>query len=170
METQEIVQQDEVQAESLYEPTAEQVERAYALRRFNLLFVYVPIGLISAIVVVLVVILLIVAIGQTNEQSLLFLSGLADVALVIALLPVIVIGAVLLGLIGYGYAQGRRSGMAPIRQTQRLLWRMDNLVGRLRVRTEQTADSVARPFLTLNGAAAYARTLFAQLINMVKRS
>lgn len=165
METQEVIQ-----TETVYEPTAQQAERAAALRRFNLLFVYLPIGLLSAIVVVIVVILLIVAIGQQNAEALLFLSGLADVALVIALLPVIVIGAVLLGLIFYGYTQGRKRGTAPIRQTQTLLWRMDNLVGRIYVRTATTADRIAQPFMTLQGAFAYVRSLITQLIHMVKRS
>ena len=165
METQEVTQ-----IERPYEPTAEQAERAAELRRFNRLFVYGPIGLISAIVVTLIVLLLIVAINPPSGEALLFISGLADVALVIAILPIVIVGAALLGLIGYAYITARKNGTAPIRQTQRLLWRMDNVVGRLRVRTERAAEGVIQPFLSMNGAVAYVKTLIMQIMRMVKRS
>jgi len=164
METQEFTQH-EIQ----YEPSAEQTERAAKLRRFNLLYVYLPIGLISAVTIVTVAILLIVAIVQPSVESLLWLSGLADIALVIAMLPIIVIGAVIIALIGYTFTQARRREMAPIRQSQRLLWRMDNVVGRLRVRTDDVAAVIAQPFFKVHGAMAYVRTLATQIIGMVKR-
>ena len=165
MEMQELAQD-----EGHYEPTANQAARAAQLRKFNRLFIYLPIGLMAAIAVAVVVVLLIIAINPPSEEALVFISGLADVALVIAMLPVLVIGAILIGLIGYGYTEARKNGTAPVRQTQILLWRMDNLIGRIRIRTSEVADVVAQPFLKLNGAIAYARELVSQLIGMVKRS
>lgn len=161
---------DIVQNEVPFEPTTEQVQRAARLRRFNFAFVYLPIGLISALVIALVVIMLWVAIDPPSVEALLFISGMADVALIIAMLPVLVVGAVLLGLIVLGYVRGRQAGMAPIKQTQKLLWRMDRLVGRVKVRTEQTGVAVRQPFIDLNGAYAYVRMLFAELVGMIKRS
>ena len=158
------------QVEQSHEPTKEQAERAADLRRFNLLFVYGPIGLITAIVLGLVIVLLIVALNPPSDEALLFISGLADVALVIALLPFLIIGAALLGLIAYGYVRARQQGMAPVRQTQRLLWRMDNVVGRLRGRTEETALQVARPFISVHSIVAYIKTLINQVLKLVKRS
>lgn len=164
METQEFTQ-----AEDLYQPTAEQAQRDAKLRRFNLLYVYTPIGLVSALAISIVVILLIVAVNPPSEETLIFLSGLADVALVIAMLPVIVVGAVLLGLIIYSFVQARRSGAAPVRQTQKLLWRMNNVVDRLQVRTAHVADAIVQPFMTLNGAFSYVKVLLGQILGMVKR-
>jgi hypothetical protein len=165
MEMQEIVHE-----EIPYEPTTEQVRRTAELRRFNVLFVYLPIGFISAVVVALVAILFVVAINPPSLEALLFISGLADVALMIAILPMLLIGAIILALIGYAYTQGRQAGMAPIRQTQRLLWRMDNLAGRIRVRTEETTASARQPFIAVNGAVTYVRVLVTQLLRIVKRS
>ena len=164
MESQEITQ-----TERSYEPTVEQAERAADLRRFNLLFVYGPIGLLAAITVSLIVILLVIAVSPPSDEALLFISGLADVALVIAILPILIVGAAGLALIAYGYYRGRQRGMAPVRQTQRLLWRMDNVVGRLRVRTGETADSVVRPFMSVNGAITYIKVLILQIVRIIKR-
>lgn len=158
------------QNETPYEPTSQQAQRAAELRKFNLIFVYLPIGLASAIAIVLIAILLIVALNPPSAKALLFISGLADVALVIAMLPILILGAVILGLIGYAYTQARKAGTAPIRQTQLLLWRMDNLIGRIRVRVDETGVTVRRPFLSINGAVAYVRELIIQLVRMLKRS
>jgi len=164
-----MISEESTRQEVLYEPTAGQAKRAQELRRFNLLYVYLPIGLMSALTVVTVVLLLIVAITQPNVEALLWLSGLADIALVLAMLPVIVVGVIILSLSAYIYIQARRSGTAPIRQTQRLLWRMDNVVGRLRVRTDEAALVVAQPFFKLQGVVAYVRALIIQIIDMVRR-
>lgn len=158
------------QVEESYKPTQEQAERAAALRRFNLLFVYGPVGLISAIVLGLVILLLIVVLNPPSDGALLFISGLADAALVIALLPIVIIGAALLSLIAYSYYRARQRGMAPIRQTQRLLWRMDVVVGKLRDLTKETASKVARPFILANSYAVYMKALAYQVLKLVKRS
>jgi heme/copper-type cytochrome/quinol oxidase subunit 4 len=158
------------QAEHSYEPTQEQAERAAELRRFNLLFIYGPIGLIAAIVLGLVAFLLIVAVNPPSDEALLFISGLADVAIVVALLPILIVGAALLSLIAYGYVRARQQGMAPIRQTQRLLWRMDNVVGRLRGRTKEIASIVASPFISANSLVAYVKALINQVLRLLKRS
>ena len=165
METREISQ-----SEHSYEPTVEQAARAAELRRFNLLFVYGPLGLLTASVIGVIVFLLVIAISQPSDEALLFISGLADVALVIAMLPILIVGAALLGLIAYGYYSGRQRGMAPVRQTQRLFWRMDNIVGRLRVRTDATANSVIRPLMSVGGAVTYVKVLIRKILKLVKRS
>ena len=158
------------QVEQSYEPTQEQAERAAALRRFNMLFIYGPIGFITAIVLGLVIFLLIVALNPPGNEALLFISGLADVAIVVALLPILIVGAALLALVSYGYVRARQQGTAPVRQTQRLLWRMDNVVGRLRGQTKEIATKVARPFISANSVAAYIKTLMNQVMKLVKRS
>ena len=166
METQEPTQL----VEHTYEPTAEQADRAAALRKFNRLFVYIPIGFVVAIAIGIVIILLYVAVNPPSDEALLFISGMADVALVLAMLPILIIGAALLALIAYGYTQGRRRGTAPVRQTQRLLWRMDNVAGRVRVRTGEVATQVSRPFISLNGAVTYVKVLMQQIIRIIRRS
>jgi hypothetical protein len=164
-----MVTEESTHQEVLYEPTAGQAKRAQELRRFNLLYVYLPVGLMSAITVITVVLLLFVAITQPNVEAILWLSGIADIALVLAMLPVIAVGAFVLGLFAYIYIQARRNGTAPIRQTQRLLWRMDNVAGRLRVRTDEAAMVVIQPFFKLQGVVAYVRALITQIIDMVRR-
>jgi len=165
METQEVIQ-----PEHEYEPTLEQAERAAALRRFNRLYIYVPIGLVSTITAVVVILLLIIAVNPPSAEALLFISGLADAALVIAMLPFVLLGAAGIALMAYAYSGARKRGTAPVRQTQRLLWRMDNLVGRVRVQTKRTANEIGRPFIRVNELVTYIRVLMLQLVKLVKRS
>jgi hypothetical protein len=165
METEEIIH-----VEAPYQPTAEQDERAARLRRFNLTFVYLPIGLLAALVVVVVVIMLIIAVNPPQGDSLAFLSGLADVTLIIAICPMLLVGAGLLGLVGYIFSEARRRGTAPVRTTEMLLWRLDALAVRLRGRTESAASKVVAPLMTMHGAIAYVKSLITQFVGMVKRS
>jgi hypothetical protein len=153
-----------------HQPTTEQTQRAAELRRFNLMFVYVPLGLVAAIVIALIVIMLIWAINPPDESARRFLSGLADAALIMALLPFLIVCAGLVGLAGYAYSQARKRGTAPVARTQRLLWRLDALVGRVTVRTVATTGLVVRPFLSINGGVAYLKMLITQLVRIVKRS
>lgn len=165
MEAQEVTQ-----AEYDYEPTVEQAQRASSLRKFNILFVYVPMALVGTISLGLIIFMLIVAVRPPNDEALLFISGLADAALIIAILPVVVVGIAVLGLVAYGYSRARQSGTAPIRQTQRLFWRMDNVVGRLGTRTNRIANDIARPFISVNGTITYIKVFINQLIKLIKRS
>lgn len=165
MEAQEVTQ-----SEHDYEPTVEQAQRAASLRRFNILFVYAPIALVSVISLALIIFMLIVAVRPPSVEALIFISGLADAALIIATVPALVVGAAVLGIIAFGYSQARQSGAAPIRQTQRLLWRMDNIVGRLRARTDKTADDIAQPFISVNGLVTYIKVLITQLAKLIRRS
>lgn len=160
--------QEEVHVDTPFEPTAEQVQRAAALRRFNLLFVYIPFGLVGAAVLGLLVLMLIKAINQSDADALRLISGIADVALIIAVLPMLVVGAAIVAGLGFALSKGKKS--APIGKTQRLLWRLDNQIGRLRVQIQSTSGVVVRPFQSVNGAITYVVVLMDRLIKMVKRS
>jgi len=162
--------QEPSSAHDSYEPTSAQAGRASALRRFNVLYVYAPLGFFAAVAVGMTVFLLIVALNPPGENALFLISGLADVALVLALLPVLIMGAAVLVMIGYAFVQARKRGTAPVRQTQRLFWRMENIVGRLYAQTQAGALAVTRPFISLHGAGAYLRELSRQISKLIRRS
>ncbi|NJN53767.1 MAG: hypothetical protein HC804_02790, partial [Anaerolineae bacterium] len=58
---------------------------------FNRLYVYVPVGLITAVVLTLSLYLLYLALFPPTAETYLFLSGLADFVLILMLIPVVLI-------------------------------------------------------------------------------
>ncbi|MEM7336447.1 MAG: hypothetical protein AAF490_30490 [Chloroflexota bacterium] len=86
--------------QSVYQPTPQQLERTRALKRFNLLFVYLPIGLFTAIVLVVMGFLVWLTFGGRAESTLTAVSGMADLILILILIPLVAIG--LLGPISLG--------------------------------------------------------------------
>jgi hypothetical protein len=162
--------QDEAPSKKAYEPSAEQLRRASRLRGINLLYVYVPLALVVAVYVGLIVAMLIKAIGQSDENGLRLISGLADAALILAMLPMLIFGAAVLGGIGYAYGRAKKAGTAPVATTQRLFWRLESQIVRARVRALVVFSTAVKPVLSLNSAISYARELVAQLVGMLKRS
>jgi len=147
-----------------FKPNEAQLARAKRLTRFNRLFVYLPLGIFALIGLGLVLFMLYLAIWPPYADTRPFLSGLADMILILFMLPVLLVcGLVQGGLIG-GIVYWRRSGSEdggqpdPAAQYGRIrvgLWRLDQLLDKLFNKIEAILPRVAQPVIAFNAVLAY---------------
>lgn len=155
-----------------YSPSEEQLERERALKRYNRLYIYVPVGIAVAFGLFLVVIMLIgiFAPGLIGAEE--FLSGLADTILVLWMMPMMVLCAIVpIAYFGYLINRRQRRNMLPpdsplLRhsRTQMALWQAQNIAERVEKKTDEVSDQVAKPFISVNSFAAYVYTWLTILI------
>lgn len=153
-----------------YIPTPIQQERAASLRRFNRLYVYVPVSLFSVVAILITVFLLYLSLNPPTEETLKTISGIADAVLILGTIPAIIVCGIVPTLILVTTVQARKRGMAPLRQLQTLLWRMDSGVGMVRQKVDETAPKIARPFITVHAKLVYFQTLLKRIPHLLRRS
>jgi len=131
-------------------PTPTQKERAAALVRFQRWTLYLPLLLGFLLAVGLVLWLMWLTFGgswfaaETNQQSSRALvSGLADVILILSVLPWLLICSALPLLVFAGIYKGRQRQMAPLRQLQRLFWQLETVL--------KTTDAKLQPIVAKIG-------------------
>jgi hypothetical protein len=149
--------------------TLEQEERAKEIRRFNQLFVYTPITLLSLISLAIIVLLLYFVINPPNNETYATISGIADAVVIMGVFPLIIISGVLLFLIFSIWVRSRRRGIAPVRGTQKFLWRVSWALDDVYLITKRVTERIANPFISIHAFAAYIRRLFLQLSGLLKR-
>lgn len=162
-----------------FEPSAEQIARATALRRFNRLYVYVPVGLVTAVVLLITLYMLILAIFRPSPELYLFLSGLADFVLIMMLLPVVLIfGLIMTAIIGgYVYynffmdeADRPITPAPPYGRIRTLLWRIDSLLLLIILpKLRHYSYRITRPLIRFNGWFAYIQSWLNTLRRLVIR-
>ena len=152
-----------------YQPTVAQLERAAAIRRFNFLFVYLPIGFISLVALVTVFGLLYMAIFPPNEETLQTISGMADAATILGIVPLLVLCAIVPTLAVVATVQGKRHGIAPIMQLQLLFWRLDAGMASLKRTIGRLAQKLANPFITIQAVFAFARSFLRRITSIFKQ-
>ena len=158
-------------------PTAVQLERARALKRFNLWAVYVPLGVVVTAVLALLVYLLIIAIWPPYEDTHLFLSGIADIILILFMAPVVLIfGLLLAGIFGGAiyWRKSRQDSAAPALQKEYgrlrlLLWKADQKLSGLYRRIDQLLPKIAEPVIRYNAFQAYTSAWLDHLKRQFKR-
>ncbi|MEZ4590274.1 MAG: hypothetical protein R3D55_03930 [Chloroflexota bacterium] len=152
-------------------PTAVQLQRAQALKRFNRLTVYLPLGLITAAVVGFFVYLLIIAIWPPQTDTRLFLSGVADIIFILFMLPVaLIFGLLLVAIFGGAiyWRQSRKEEGEPSLQTKYgrfrlLLWKLDQKLSSLYRQIDQLMPKLAAPVIKFNATITYINTRLARL-------
>jgi hypothetical protein len=159
-----------VETKPEYQPTAAQLARAAALRRFNRWFVYLPVIMAAVIVLVVVGLLFWVTLIQPGENSRETVGGIASAVVILVSLPMTVLCALPSVLIIGAFVQGRQRGMAPIKRIQTIFWRIDSLVLRLQSAVYDFTPKVAGVVIKAHAAVAYVRNLLNQLMNLLKRS
>jgi len=162
-----------------FEPHAEQVARAAALRRFTRLYVYVPVGLVTAVVLTIFLYLLYLALFPPTEDTYLFLSGLADFVLILMLLPVVLIfGLVMTAVIGgyiyYNYFMDEADRpippAPPYGRVRTLLWRIDSLLLLIVLpKLRHYSYRITRPIVRFNGWFTYIQSWLDSLRRLVIR-
>jgi hypothetical protein len=159
-------------------PTAEQIARRTARKRFNRLYVYLPLALVAFLLLLLIVGMLWLTIGgrwfhiDTNQEYYRSLvSGVADAFLVLMLLPLILVCTLPpIGAIGFVVWRRRRRKVEPDGYGKLpLFWRLDNVVTRVQSVTAATTPKLADPVVTVHGAASYIRTLLQEIRKIFSR-
>lgn len=163
----------------LSQPTLQQLQRAQALRRFNWLYLYLPVGLFAAVWVGLIGGMVWLAISgrwfamETNATYYRELySALADGILILAITPWLLICA-LPTVLTVVLVIRRRQKMEnePSRPEQLpLFWRIENSLNKLYGQVEKALPKLARPVITAHGLVAFAKTLFNQIKQLMKRN
>ncbi len=152
-----------------YQPTSKQLRRGAAMRRFNRLFVYLPIAIVAGLVVLTILILSIYVLRSDPEDYVIGLSAIADSVIIIILIGLMLPIGLFIALVGAAFFGGRKSGMAPLRQTQRLFWRLDVLGARIQRRVFSTVPRLADPFITVHGRFAFWRVFIRSIKRMSNR-
>ena len=80
-----------------YQPTSKQLRRDKKMRRFNRLFVYLPIAIISSLVVLTILILSIYVLSSDPQDYVSGLSAIADSVVIIILIGLMIPMALSLG-------------------------------------------------------------------------
>lgn len=152
------------------EPTTSQLDRAAAIKRFNALYIYMPIGLGTLFVLSLIILMLITVLYSEDLQTLLTVSAVADIVIIMWIIPTMIACAIVPSLFIFLTVQGRQRGSAPIRQLQILMWRADNLLWTVRNKVNEIAPRVANPFIRAHAAAAYVSALIKNILKIFSRS
>jgi hypothetical protein len=155
---------------TLIKPTSTQEERAARIRRFNLLYVYLPIGLLSLIVVVIVLFLLIYTLTPLGQGNNIVVAALADVIVIVYSVPLMILCAILPTAFVFLTIQSRKKGIAPLRQSQSFLWRVETELVYVQSKVKLVAQQIARPFLYLNGIGAFIQSFVNRLLKLFSRS
>ncbi len=162
--------------EPAFQPSPEQLARKAALKRFNRLYVFLPLGIVIALALTVIVLLLVgvLAPGLTGAAE--FASALADMTIILFSLPMMLLCAIgpalLAGLIVF--SRNRRQAGVPRMDDggaiQVLLWKMDNLVRQAQSKVVETSPKVARPVVEFNAKLAYFQAFWQKVWSYLKRS
>jgi len=148
-----------------YEPTTDQLARAAALRRFNRLAVYLPLGLAGLVVLALIGLLFWGVLSPNVAGTREFVSGLADVVIILAIMPLLLLCAVVplaaVGLVIYRRQQPQRE----YGRLQPLFWRLDSILDRARNKAEAALPKAANNVISGHARITYWRTLINHLPN-----
>ncbi len=157
-------------------PTAVQQQRAKALKRFNRLAIYLPLGLIATAVLAVLVYLLIIAIWPPFEDTRLFLSGIADIILILLVLPMVIVFALLLaGTFGglFYWRQSRRDSASTLQRKygrlRLLLWKLDQKLTVYYRKVHLLMPKLAQPLIRFNAFSAYVGAWLDQLTKQLRK-
>lgn len=161
-----------------FTPSAEQLARTQARRRFNFWAVYVPLIVVAIGVLVLVGLMVWGALAPESAATRGFVSGLADLLIILATLPLaLVCGAVPLAIVGYMVyrrqqkpAQPAGKGQPVYGRLQKLFWQLDNVIVTSRRKSDELLPKMAQPIIRGNAWLAYIETLLAHLKAFLTRS
>lgn len=134
-------------------PTPAQLEREAALRRFNRLYVYAPMILATLLVVGLLLYLLWQTLSQSPESPIYgLLSGLADLLLIFALLPMMLLCAIgpaaTVLLLRQMYRQTQLEPDLRRGRLQTLFWRLDRLLTQVQTQLRDSyLEKIASPVI-----------------------
>ena len=153
-----------------FEPNEEQQLRDARLRRFNRLAVYLPIGLTAVVLMCCLGFLVCRAVVPAEAAffSTLTLSGIADLLLILVMLPLIILLALITGGAVYGliYWQQQSQKRPPYERDRLrlLLWKLGNILDEIQHRVTAVSNRATQPLITANARLNQAATTVNQLL------
>ena len=157
------------QLEPVFEPSNRQLERAAKIRRFNRIYIFLPVSLASIIALTLTILLIILALGIGTDEVRETISGIADSVLILAIIPTMVLCAIVPTAYIAISIQMRQRGVAPIRQTQWFFWVVQERLGFLGTRISKLMEKIREPFVRISARYAFLQTLITRIINIFTR-
>lgn len=161
------------------QPTVQQLQRAQALRRFNWLYLYLPLGLFGAVWIGLIGGMIWLTISgrwfamETNATYYRQLySGIADGVLILAMTPWLVICALpTLLAVALVINRGQKAQNEASRPEQLpLFWRVENSLDKFYGQIEKTLPKLARPVITAHALVSFLKTILNQIKQLIKRN
>ena len=164
-----------------FKPSKTQIEREAALKRFNRLYVLMPIILFSVISVLIIALMsiavLVMSISDSvNLEFVSFISGLADITIIMFTIPMIIVmisGPLLLGVMINNSRNRRKLGKPAFDQGgsfQVLLWKLDNLIQKSQTKTNEIAPKMADQVIRFNESLSFTGAFLKQITSYFKRS
>ena len=93
--------------------------------------------------------------NETSQSARQLLSGLADIILIVTIIPLwLVLTLIPVGAIAV-WVQMRQKDVSPLRGLQILLWRVDSKVGQLKAKTNEVVPKLAAPVVEANARLAF---------------
>ncbi|MCP5096650.1 MAG: hypothetical protein GY943_13940 [Chloroflexi bacterium] len=164
----------------VYQPNDAQKARAAALRRFNWLTIYTPLIVGAIVVMVLIGLMLWGVFSPQIEGTGAFLSGLADIILIVFALPmtlVCAIGPLALGgfLVYTVQKRQEQKELPPAQQPhgnwlQTLFWRLDHLLDTIFAKIKAFLPKLSNLVIQLNGFLAYVESWLVWFKRLFTRS
>jgi hypothetical protein len=154
-------------ARTTYQPTAEQLARDEARRRYMRRNVYLPAIFAAILGLALLVLIIVLAFGINTPATRSFIAGLSALVVILMSIPLIVLMA-FLPLAWLGYRLNRRqqrklypeSGpMAYRSRIQILLWRLESLLDQAYKSAERGGEVLKRPLIKAHSSADYVKGL-----------
>lgn len=165
--------------QATYIPSSSQIERKKALKRFNLLFVYLPIAFFTILILTVIGYISWLSVGVRQESMLSTVSGLADLTLILVMIPMMVIGllgpAALFGIIYWTVKrrQAKKEQPSIVEEgilLQKYSWQAESFLDRVRLQVQKGMDKAADPVIKLNGWLDAFVTMLRQLWSKFLRS
>lgn len=158
------------------QPSVDQEDRLARRRRFNRIFVYLPLGLGVILWLGLILGMSWLAVAgdwfamDTNQPYFRGLfSGVADAFTILMLTPILALCAtptILAGALTV-YRRRRRKEKEGQEPSLPLMWRVENVVISIRETVSNAAPKVARPLITAHGMATFATTFLHELKQII---
>ena len=159
-----------------FQPSPEQLARKAALHRFNRLYLYLPLGILTAAALVVLVLFLvgIFVPGLTGAAEL--ASGLADVTIILFSIPMMVLCALGPALLAGIFAFSRDRRKKGLRRMddggrlQELFWKADNLIQQTQRKAVEITPRLTKPVIMVNAKLAYLQAFLKKIQSYLKRS
>lgn len=128
-----------------------------------------PIGLALIIAISITVLLLVVALSIGSTEMLETISAVADSVMILAIIPTMVLCAIVPTAFFAITFQMRRRGQAPIRSSQWILWRVQYRLELIANRLVAILAQIREPFIRIASRYAFITNLITRLLSIFKR-
>lgn len=150
-----------------YQPTAEQLARDEALKRYNRLYLMLPLAIAVLIALGLLITLIVLAFLPNHDSIRQFISGMADIVIILASIPMTLLCAILpIAYIAFAWNRRQQRQMYP--QTgpmayrgriQSFLWWVQSKLDQVQAAVERGSTGVANRVMGAHERFEYYRTL-----------